>query len=141
MNWILTVTFILLSFLFCFSQQDNKWNHVHHPSRLNLLKKSITITGIVYRVAPYIDGDYDIEIRLDSCNYLLGPRNYTKQDSCLVVEIVCATKSIFSKCNCYENKILIPKKGDHVKITGDYIWDKIHRWYEIHPVDSLSVLK
>jgi len=139
MNWIFTTLFMLLFFV-CFSQQ-NKWDHVHHPSRLIVLKRSITITGIVHKVSPYIDGDYDIEIRLDSCNYLLGQRNYIKQDSCLVVEVVCATKSIFSKCNCYKNKIPIPKKGDHVKITGDYIWDKIHRWYEIHPVDSLSFLR
>ena len=45
---------------------------------LAVLKDSVQITGVVKNCYQYIDGDYVIELKLDSCFYLLNKNNYKK---------------------------------------------------------------
>lgn len=121
---------------------QEKWNHVHHSFRLETLKDSIVVKGVVYKIEKCLDGDLDIELRLlppyDST--LLSSRNYTVRDSCLVVEIVCNDKTFLSACDCYQNTVTIPQLHDTCVVSGSYIWDRMHRWTEIHPVQSLVVI-
>ena len=72
------------------------------------------------------------------------PNNYSKQDSCLILEIVCAHKTIFPmSCSCkgYVNKIIIPKINDKIKVTGSLVVDKTHNLLEIHPVTLIEIIK
>lgn len=120
---------------------QDKWNHVHHSFRLQTLKDSMVVKGVVYKIEKCLDGDLDIELRLIPCDLkLLASRNYTVRDSCLVIEIVCANETFLSACDCYKNLITIPKLNDTCVVSGSYIWDRIHSWTEIHPVQSLVVV-
>jgi len=109
---------------------------IHHPYRLYLLDPYKKVTGVVKKVDQTIDGDIHIRLDIDD-KTLLVERNYKKEDSCLVLEIVCGCKSIFPICNGYENKILVPNVGDTITATGLFVYDKIHKINEIHPVLGL----
>ncbi|HEY3251136.1 MAG TPA: hypothetical protein VGK25_08455, partial [Ignavibacteria bacterium] len=128
----------------------------------------VEVTGIVWeKPANEGDGDYHILIKLDSGQlYYLNQKNYEYKDSCLVVEPVCAVKDpkhpgkvkttllyrmlyydLPEVCGGYTNNVYIPKKGEHVKVTGPLIIDEgeysvvAHGWQEIHPVTSIVKLK
>lgn len=144
------------------------WEHVYDPSRLVVVQNCISITGIVWE-KPIAEGDadYHISIRLDSGQaFYLNDKNYELKDSCLVVEVVCAVMDKKHKgkvkttllyrmlyadlpgvCYDYYNSIYIPKKGEHVRVTGPLIIDEgeyavvQHGWQEIHPATSIEVLK
>lgn len=120
----------------------DKLNHVHHSFRLEMLKDSVVVKGVVYKIEKCLDGDLDIELKLlpPYNNALLSERNYTERDSCLVVEIVCVNETFLSSCDCYQNQITIPQLHDTCIVSGSYIWDRIHRWTEIHPVHSIVVV-
>jgi hypothetical protein len=143
------------------------WNHVYDPSRLTLVQDCIEVTGIVWE-KPIAEGDadYHISIKLDNGQaFYLNQKNYELKDSCLVVEVVCAVKDMKRKgkvkttllyrllysdlpgvCDDYYNKIYIPKKGEHVKVSGPLIIDEgeysivEHGWQEIHPVNSIELI-
>jgi hypothetical protein len=118
-----------------------KWLHTHHSFRLEVLKDSLEVTGKVVKIEKCTDGDLDIELQVSPSNYnLLSERNFSVRDSCLVLEIVCVNKTFLSACDCYENDIDIPKVNDVIVVQGSYIWDRIHRWTEIHPVEHLKIL-
>ncbi len=100
--------------------------HVYHPARLKVLAPQKTVSGIVKKVKPEPDGDYHI--------YLQN----------IELEIICASKitqaDARGPCSGYKNKIPIPKVGWRVKVTGQYIFDKVHKQKEIHPVFNLTRL-
>ena len=109
---------------------------IHSPYRLLLLDPYKTVIGVVKSVNKSIDGD--INIRLAVTDYsLLTKNNIKKEDSCLVLEIVCGCKSVFKVCDGYINQIPIPNVGDTIKVTGLYVYDKRHKINEIHPVLKL----
>lgn len=143
------------------------WQHVYTPRRLVVLKNCTEVTGIIYhKPRAEGDGDYHIYLKLDSGqeNYL-NSQNYKLEDSCLVIEPVCAVrdyeknkvkitpfyKGIYSDlpeaCDGYINKIHIPNKGEHVRVRGSLVIDKgitpipEHGWMEIHPVTSIEIIK
>jgi hypothetical protein len=132
------------------------------------VQSCVEVTGIVWeKPANEGDGDYHILIKLDSGQlYYLNQKNYEYKDSCLVVEPVCAVKDpkhpgkvkttllyrmlyydLPEVCGGYTNNVYIPKKGEHVKVTGPLIIDEgeysvvAHGWQEIHPVTSIVKLK
>ena len=130
---------VLLFTINCFGQ--DKWNHIHEKDRLRLLHDSVSITGIVENCYQYIDGDFVIELRLDSCQELLNKTNIKKLGGLIEVEIICHHSNVFSECFGYLNDIIAPKIKDHIRVLGSYVTDKRHKWNEIHPVFKLEVLK
>ena len=45
---------------------DSLWNHVYNPSRLQIIDKCITVTGIIDSIRSERDGDLHIRLKLDS---------------------------------------------------------------------------
>ncbi len=99
--------------------------HVYHPNRLKVLQPIKTVKGTVVLVKPEPDGDYHV--------YL--------QDG-TELEIICATKitqqDAIGPCKGYLNKVRIPKVGEKIAATGQYVYDLHHNQYEIHPVFILK---
>ena len=142
---------LLLSFLLAFNTNTDSltthqlrlWEKVYDNKRLHVINHNITVAGVIHHIENSFDGDIHIKLKLDSASsqkvYLVN-KNYTKQDSCLVVEIICGHSTIFPICYMFDNPILVPKKGDKVIVTGAFVYDKRHNWTEIHPVYNLEIL-
>ena len=128
-----------LIFISSFNSEPAK--HVYEPERLNIITNYITTTGKVIFIKEEMDGDYHIRLKMDNDIIKLIKKNYTKQDSCIVLEIVCAHESLISKCKCkeYINNIKIPKVGSYITVSGQLVIDKRHNWIEIHPVFDWSL--
>lgn len=132
----------MLLFVSLAKAQDNPNKHVYDSERLQIIKDTEKVKGTVLAIYNEIDGDYHIRLRMNKNDIRLSHRNYTKQDSCIVLEIVCGHKAIFPiSCTCkdYTNKVLIPDVGDKIEVSGQLVsgqlvFDKRHRWIEIHPV-------
>ena len=135
--------FILLLFSSSIIAQLHSPSHIYHTERLLLIQSNLTISGTVDKVINEKDGDIHIRLKLDSCSNLLNEKNITSQHGCLVIEIICACKvtqpDAITACKNYSNTIPIPKLGDHIIVTGDYVLDKQHGWMEEHPVTKLII--
>jgi hypothetical protein len=131
MKTFLFSAFILLS-VFAFAQKkDYRWNYMKNDDRLQLLKNNVTRTGVVQKVYSETDGDLHI--------YLKVAGEQVRRDSTtLIVEVICATKT--PQCKDYINQLTKPKKGQKIKVMGDWVYDTKHKWYEIHPVKTLIIL-
>lgn len=136
-SFLICLIFFLSSFSFSFGQ--NPREHVYSKERLILLKDSVTVEGIITLIHPEIDGDYHLRLKIKETN-LLVKRNDTKQDGCLVLEIVCGKGCVFTACNEYKNCVPLPRLGDLVRVTGVYVFDNRHRWNEIHPVLNIYII-
>ena len=132
---IVIICLIILNFI---SVEDCPCNRVHHPKRLILLDSSETLSGRVEKVESDMDGDIHIQLRIHD-SVLLSKNNHKDENGCMVGEIVCAAPSIFPICWFYKNKIIIPKQGDSIEITGPYVFDKGHNITEIHPIMDLKI--
>jgi hypothetical protein len=102
------------------------WNHIYHPTRLQMIKADTTIVGTVVKVIKESDGDYHVQVDVGAKK----PLN---------VEIICAFPEKETICAGYNNVIPKPKKGMKVEVVGDYVYDKHHAWYEIHPVKKITL--
>jgi hypothetical protein len=142
---------LLLSLLLAFNTNTDSlttyqlrfWEKVYDNKRLHIINHNISVSGVIYEVKKSFDGDMHLTLKLDSASaqkVFLVNKNYTKQDSCLVVEIICGHSTIFPICYMFDNPILVPKKGDKVMVTGAFVYDKRHNWTEIHPVYNLEIL-
>ena len=138
MKSLLTIFFIIITSL---SFGQNKWKHIHESDRLKVIQDSLSVTGYVEDCYQYLDGDFVINLRLDSCFELLNSVNICKLGGLLEVEIICQHSTIFADCFGYLNDVEIPKVGDHIRVLGTYVLDKRHKYNEIHPVLSLEFLK
>jgi hypothetical protein len=127
------ITFLLL---FIGGDQDDL---VHHPKRLKILEPSKQISGRVMSITGAADGDYHINLRIQDTS-LLFTNNVKKENNCLVVEVICAKKSIFRICKDHTNLIPIPSIGDSIEVVGPYVYDKWHGLAEIHPVKELKII-
>lgn len=119
------------------------WNYVWKPHRLHLIENCVEVSGIVIDKKKEDDGDVHIRLRPDKAfTSLLNENNRKKQDGCLVVEIICAAvpddEKVRPVCEGYTNKVFLPKKGAHVKVTGSLVYDKHNEWIEIHPVTRIE---
>ena len=122
------------------------WEHVYHSKRLVVIERCETVTGIIYSKKKEKDGDIHIRLRLDKGQEkLLNEKNFQQQDSCLVIEPICVNEVFQADakdaCVGFVNHIIIPKKGQHVRLTGTYIIDTQHGWKEIHPITKIEVLE
>jgi hypothetical protein len=128
------------------SCDSSLWEHVYHSYRLKVVEKCKSVTGLIELLRKEADGDYHILLRLDEGqDNLLNDNNYTKQKGCLVLEPVCVNKvtqiDAIESCKDFINNVYIPKKNEHVKVTGSYVLDSEHGWMEIHPVSKIEVLQ
>jgi hypothetical protein len=124
--------------------QDDPNDHIYEAERLVVQKDTMTVTGTVMYVFNELDGDYHIRLRMDSGYVKLSKKNFTRQDSCIILEIVCAHQAIFPiscKCADYVNKVPVPVVGERVKVVGKQVYDKRHKWTELHPVYIMEEIK
>lgn len=122
------------------------WKYVYDNERLKVIDKCKVVTGIIEESNADPDGDQHMLLRLDKGQKgLLTKKNDTKKEGDLVIEAVCVNKITRKRakgaCTGYVNKILLPKKGDHVRVTGSYVIDLHNGWTEIHPISSIEKLK
>ncbi|HET9826193.1 MAG TPA: hypothetical protein VFP87_12725 [Chitinophagaceae bacterium] len=150
LSFKLTASFIpLLSFFFSIAQKagsdcDKKlWNFVWEPSRLQVLDKCRTVTGVIVEKNADPDGDEHMLLKLDpGQENLLKKKNYTKKEGNLVIEAICINhitrKAAVGVCKGYVNHVQLPKVGDHVQVTGSYVIDTHNGWTEIHPITRVD---
>jgi hypothetical protein len=134
---------------------DTLWNHVYHAHRLIVKQQCMSVTGTIVDatktrepdgVRHEADGDTHGWLKLDSqFQDLLNPGNLSNEGGNLVFEIVCrfpvTQADAVSSCTGYNNTIVVPPVGSHVKIVGSYVRDTNHaQWMEIHPVTSITVI-
>jgi hypothetical protein len=120
------------------------WNHIYNPTRLQVVDKCKSVTGVIESKRVEKDGDFHIRVKLDpQFSNLINSANIQNQFGDLVVEPICVNKvtqaDAISACQNFHQNISIPPTGSHVKITGSYVLDKEHgSWAEIHPVTSIT---
>jgi len=140
---------LLFSYINSAAQKDGNncdkklWNFVYDPTRLEVLDKCKTVTGVIVEKNADPDGDEHMLLKLDAGQEnLLKKKNYTKKDGNLVIEAVCInhiTRKIAKGiCKGYVNNVYLPKVGDHVKVTGSYVLDTHNGWAEIHPISKVE---
>lgn len=122
------------------------WKYVYNRERLEVIDMCKTVTGTIQESDADEDGDQHMLLRLDSGQEdLLSKKNTKKKQGDLVIEAVCANKVMLQKvgitCNGYINHILLPKVGDHVRVTGSLVNDTHNGWNEIHPITKLEIMK
>lgn len=122
------------------------WKYVYNRERLQVTDICKTVTGVIEESSADEDGDQHMLLKLDPGQEdLLTKKNKKKKQGDLVIEAVCANKTILGKvgntCNGYINKIQIPKLGEHVKVTGSLVIDTHNGWAEIHPITKIELLK
>lgn len=133
------MSILLLFLLFILGPDDSLVSRVYRPHRLLLLDPHMTVSGVVNSIHTGFDGDYHINLKIKDQG-LLAKNNKSDEDSCLVLEIVCV-KNTMHICRGYTNKVTIPSVGDSIDVVGPYVFDKIHKITEIHPVERLRILK
>ena len=121
------------------------WNHVYDPTRLHQLVSCLSVTGVIDESDVDSDGDQHMLLKLDpGQDSLVNKRNQKKKGGDLVIEIVCANPTKMKKakraCADYSNAIPIPALGQHVRVTGTYVFDSHNGWNEIHPVSKVERL-
>ena len=122
------------------------WNHVYQSSRLQIVNRCITVSGVIESIRAEPDGDSHIRLNLDSqFTKLINLANIKDQFGDLVLEPICQHTVIqpnaFFACNDFHQNINIPPIRAHVKVTGSYVLDTWHnKWAEIHPVSSITSL-
>lgn len=123
---------------------DKLWKFVYDPTRLEVLDKCKTVTGIIVERNADADGDEHMLLKLDKGQEaLLQKRNYSKKEGNLVIEAVCINnitrKKAMGACKGYVNNVQLPQVGDHVKVTGSYVLDSHNGWTEIHPISKVEI--
>src|SRR5438132_10875659 len=80
----------------CISTNDTSgcepslWQHVYDPSRLDVVNKCMTATGVIIQSKAEDDGDQHMLLKLDAGQEnLLKKKNYKEKKGCLVIEAVC----------------------------------------------------
>lgn len=121
------------------------WNHIYHPSRLQIITSCMQVTGTIEFKRKEKDGDEHILLRLDPGQEgLINQYNKERQKGCLVLEPVCVhgvtQEDAKDACRNFVSTVTIPKVGTHVRVTGSYVIDLEHKWTEIHPVTSFEIL-
>jgi hypothetical protein len=119
------------------------WNHVYVPSRLKIVNRCVSVTGVIENIQAEPDGDYHIRVKLDQrYSNMTNMSNKIFQHGDIVVEAICAheiSESIAkAACANFHQELQIPPVGTHVKVTGSYVLDRAHLdWAEIHPVTAI----
>ncbi len=104
-----------------------QFKHVYHPDRLRVIAKQKQVTGVITYLKYEKDGDLHIVV-----NGLVG-------------ECICQRSSkikyVTNACIGYIKKFPLLHKGDKITMSGVYVFDRIHKWREIHPVNRIILWK
>jgi hypothetical protein len=136
---------------------------VYLPFRLHVKKRCITVSGRVDCVHREPDGDVHIDLHLSrSYRHLLTPANAYQRcpghrGPHLLVEIIPQNGELpFTDNSATRARFVTPKApkpGQHVKVTGPYVWDTnalhdliypgkhIANWAEVHPAWNITVTR
>lgn len=136
---------------------------VYLPFRLHVKKGCVTVRGTVDCVHREPDGDVHIELHLSRAyRHLLTPANAYQRcpghrGPHLVVEIIPQNGELPFPDNSATRAGFVtpkaPKPGQHVKVTGPYVWDTnalhdliyhgrhVANWAEVHPAWNITVTK
>lgn len=136
---------------------------VYLPFRLHLKNRCVTVSGTVDCVQHEDDGDVHIRLRVDPAyRRLLTPANAFQRcprqtGPHLVVEIIPQHGHLPFPTNSATRGGFItpaaPAAGDHITVTGPYVWDSnilhdlvypgknVANWAEIHPAWHITVRK
>ncbi len=122
------------------------WKYVYDPTRLEVIDKCMTVTGVIEESSADDDGDQHMLLKLDEGqDNLLKKKNIKKKTGDLVIEAVCMNNitnpKVGGACKGYINHVQLPKVGDHVKVSGSYVIDSHNGWAEIHPITKIEILK
>jgi hypothetical protein len=134
--------------------------HVYSPDRFQDSNRTCTLAvGTITLVKKDDDMDYHLRLHLDGHgqDWMLAQSNRDHQGGDLVLEIVCAheanrmTTDIHrDACAGYQNRVYVPKVGEHVAAVGTFVTDFAHYtgcpvsraaqhcWNELHPVTSIT---
>jgi hypothetical protein len=113
--------------------------HVYNPSRLVLRDPCRSVSGTIDDIRPESDGDYHVEMRLDSqFDDMLNDGNRSSTRGDLVLEVVCARRATgaaaIAACSGAGPSAALPRLNAHVIVTGAYVLDSHHGWMELHPI-------
>jgi hypothetical protein len=136
---------------------------VYLPFRLHVKKHCVTVSGTVDCAHREPDGDVHIELRLSRAyRHLLTRANAYQRCAGhrgphLVVEIIPQNGELPFTDNSAARAHFVtpkaPKPGQHVKVTGPYVWDTnalhdlifpgrhIANWAEVHPAWNITVIR
>lgn len=136
---------------------------VYLPFRLHVKKRCVTVSGRVDCVRHEPDGDVHVELRLSRAyRHLLTPANSYQRcrghnGAHLVVEIIPQKGELPFPDNSAGRAGFqtprAPKAGQHIKVTGPYVWDtnalhdlvhsgkNVANWAEIHPAWNITVTR
>jgi len=128
--------------------------NVYSPSRLTVIDRCKTVTGVVKFIRGEEDGDIHFDLKLDSkFAGLINAHNRSAQFGYLVAEIVPADQPGCTVGEpppgglrrhdygiCTGANVVTPRVGAHVAITGPYVRDEPNGWMEIHPVWRVTYL-
>jgi hypothetical protein len=123
--------------------------HVYSPDRLELLAACVRVIGTIDLVQPQPDGDYHVRLHLDAGQTCAGrpcldQDNLGQQDGDLLLEPVCEHEvtraDAIAACDGYHNGLVVPAVGKRVAATGPFVFDEIHGWNEIHPLEAITIL-
>ena len=122
------------------------WKYVYDPTRLEVVDKCMTATGVIEESSADDDGDQHMLLKLDAGQEnLLNKKNIKGKNGYLVIEAVCMANitnpKVGGACKGYVNHVQLPKMGDHVKVSGSYVIDSHNGWAEIHPISKIEVIK
>ena len=143
---------ILMLSLFCncsvFAQKGcdpRLWNHVYDKEWLHVKEYCITVKGTIYTATNEDDGSVHIRLLPDKGqDSLLNEKNTSGEYGCLVVTPICvgavSAPEAMDACSGLVNKIKIPKRGEHVKVTGIYVYNAKTGYNEIHPATSITLI-
>jgi hypothetical protein len=125
---------------------QNLWQYVYNPVRLQVLDPCISVTGTVEAVRKEADGDVHIRFRLDEqFASLLSEKNITRQLGDLVLEPICQGKirqaDAAEPCSRYGGPYFEPEIGQRYLVSGAYVHDSDHGWNELHPVTSMQPIE
>jgi len=128
------------------------WKHIHSPGRFRVIAGCVavrgTVVGNIHR--NFYDGDAVFDLRPDfesavtlrKIDREMDGLRTKRQNGLIRVEIICAytTKTKWWICSGYKNRVLIPKPGDIVVVSGPYVLDG-HRRVELHGPTDVEILR
>jgi hypothetical protein len=122
---------------------QNLWQYVYNPGRLQILNPCTSVTGVVDEVRNEPDGDFHIRLRLDQQFVsLLNQKNISSQQGDLVLEPICQHKvtqpDAVQPCSGYGGPYFQPQVGQRYLVWGAHVYDSAHGWNELHPVTSMQ---
>ena len=112
-------------------RSGNPLANVWGPQRLKVLSPCKTVSGTI------------VASDVQAYPGLLNKTNKATYGGTLILEIVPADQPGCIKGRkvkdgiCTGAHLAKPKIGQHVTVTGPYVWDSFHGWNEIHPVWSI----